>query len=190
MTPTLLLLERLATLINQSLRDDAARHGLLPIHLQALAYLAACNRYSDIPSALAEYFGTTRGTVSQTIAVLERKGLVRREADPCHGRRVHLKLTRRGRAVKSSWSRRLEQALADTPDLSPGFAASLQALLVALQRQNDNQAFGICRQCAWFRQAAGGAQCGLTGEPLSLEMTTKICREWRPPESVAEAARA
>src|SRR5690606_2194379 len=114
MTPTLLLLERLATLINQSLRDDAARHGLLPIHLQALAYLAACNRYSDIPSALAEYFGTTRGTVSQTIAVLERKGLVRREADPCHGRRVHLKLTRRGRAVKSSWSRRLEQALADT----------------------------------------------------------------------------
>src|SRR5690606_38763890 len=122
------------------------------------------------------------------IAVLERKGLIRRQADPSHGRRVHLKLTRRGRAVlKSSWSRRLERALADMPDLSPGFAASLQALLVALQRQNDNQAFGICRQCAWFRQGAGGAQCGLTGEPLALEMTTKICREWRAPEAVPEA---
>jgi DNA-binding MarR family transcriptional regulator len=188
MEPAVLLLERLATLVNQSLRDDAARHGLLPIHLQALAYLAACNRYSDIPIALAEYFGTTRGTVSQTIAVLERKGLVRREPDPRHGKRVHLRLTRKGRAVlKSSWSRRLEQALATTAGSSPGFTDSLQALLVALQRQNDNQAFGICHQCAWFRREAGGARCGLTGEPLAVEMTQKICREWRPPPAPVPA---
>ncbi|HLT89885.1 MAG TPA: MarR family winged helix-turn-helix transcriptional regulator [Woeseiaceae bacterium] len=186
MAPTFLLLERLATLVNQSLRDDAARHGLQPIHLQALAYLAACNRYSDIPIALAEYFGTTRGTVSQTIAVLERKGLITREADPLHGKRIHLRLTRKGRNVlKSSWSQRLEAALEETTGNPADMNASLQALLVALQRQNDNRAFGICRQCAWFRRTGSGAQCGLTGEPLAAAMTTKICREWQQPEAVA-----
>src|SRR5690606_6066995 len=111
MAPTFLLLERLATLANQTLRDDAARHGLQPIHRQALEYLAACHRYSVIPAPLAEHFATTRGTVSQTIAVLERKCLITREADPLHGKRIHLRLTRKGRNVpKSSWSQRLEAA--------------------------------------------------------------------------------
>lgn len=188
MQPTLLLLERLATLINQTLRDDAARHGLLPIHLQALAYLSACNRYSDMPIALAEYFGTTRGTVSQTIGVLERKGLIRRQADPQHGKRIHLKLTRAGKAVlAASWSKRLDKALAAAGG-SPGLESSLQALLVTLQRQNDNQAFGVCHQCAYFRRRARGAQCGLTGEPLALPHTQQICREWRPPMAPPEPA--
>lgn len=189
MEPTLLLLERLATLINQCVRDDAARHGLLPIHLQALAYLSVCNHYSDMPIALAEYFGTTRGTVSQTIAVLERKGLIRRQADPKHGKRIHLKLTRAGKSIlASSWSKRLEKALAVASGVAPELESSLQALLVTLQRQNDNQAFGLCHQCAHFRRRARGAQCGLTGEPLAAAQTEKICREWRRPEDTLEPA--
>jgi hypothetical protein len=76
MSTSAILLERMGALIQQSVRNDAARHGLLPIHVQVLHYLAVCNRYSDLPVAIADYFGVTRGTVSQTLAVLERKGLV------------------------------------------------------------------------------------------------------------------
>ena len=50
-----LLLERLGALIQQSVREEAARHGLLPIHIQVLHYLSRANRYSDIPIAIAEY---------------------------------------------------------------------------------------------------------------------------------------
>ena len=85
------LLERLGALIQQSVRDAAARQGLLPIHIQVLHYLMRANRYSDLPIAIAEYFGITRGTVSQTLAVLERKGLLTKEPDAQHGKRVHLK---------------------------------------------------------------------------------------------------
>ena len=80
-------LERLSTLVQQAVRDDASRQGLLPIHWQVLAYLARANRYSDIPIAVAEYLGITRGTVSQTLAVLERKGLIAKEGDERHGKR-------------------------------------------------------------------------------------------------------
>ena len=63
MNTSSLLLERLGALIQQSVREDAARHGLLPIHLQVLHYLANANRYSDLPIAIADYFGITRGTI-------------------------------------------------------------------------------------------------------------------------------
>lgn len=174
------LFERLAALIHQSVRDDAARHGLLPIHLQVLGYLAQANRYSDLPIAVAEYFGITRGTVSQTISVLDRKGLVARQPDEQHGKRVHLALTAAGRAVLAhSWARRLDAALAQAGhDDAEG---ALMDLLGALQRQNGHRAFGVCRHCAHFLEGGGRQRCGLTGEALTAPQAAKICREWSQP---------
>jgi DNA-binding MarR family transcriptional regulator len=178
-----LLLERMGALIQQSLREDAARHGLLPIHIQVLEYLSQANNYSDLPIAVAEYFGITRGTVSQTLALLERNGFLRKESDPRHGKRVHLKLTTAGRAVlKGSWSRRLESALPiEQRPNAELLESTLRGLLVALQRQNGQRTFGICQRCAHFLNEPRGSRCGLTGEPLAKEQTARICREWTAP---------
>lgn len=181
MSPASLLLERIGALIQQSVRDDAARHGLLPIHIQVLRYLAQANRYSDLPIAIAEYFGITRGTVSQTLALLERKGLVRKQADPKHGKRVHLSLTPAGASMlAASWAERVEQALASAPALE----SSLRQLLGALQQVNGQRAFGLCRQCAHFVEEPLSHRCGLTGEPLASEQTVRICREWKAPAAL------
>lgn len=178
MSTATLYLERLGALLQQSVREDAVRHGLLPIHVQVLQYLAQANRYSDLPIAIAEYFGITRGTVSQTLAVLERKALVRKEADARHGKRIHLKLTPAGMAVlQGSWAERVQSAL-DMQDEAPQLADALHGVLVTLQRLNGRHAFGICRQCAHFLADADINHCGLTGEPLTTEQAAKICREW------------
>jgi DNA-binding MarR family transcriptional regulator len=182
MNKTSLLLERLGALLQQSVRDDASRHGLLPIHVQVLHYLARANRYSDLPIAIAEYFGITRGTVSQTLAVLERKKLLIKEPDPRHGKRVHLRLTAAGESVlNGSWAERVEQALIGLPLDAVALEDSLRNLLLALQRVNGQRAFGICRQCAHFQTEDQGGRCGLTGEPLADEQTVRICREWTAP---------
>lgn len=182
------LLERLAALIQSAVRDDAARHGLLPIHLQVLAYLGVANRYSDLPIAVAEYFGITRGTVSQTLAVLERRRLITKVPDARHGRRIHLQLTHEGEALLAgSWPERLDAALTASGAASAGLEDGLRALLAALQRLNRHQAFGVCRQCVHFRREDGGHRCGLTGEPLALAQTHKICREWTAPSASTEA---
>ncbi|MFD2189771.1 MarR family winged helix-turn-helix transcriptional regulator [Pistricoccus aurantiacus] len=177
------LLERLAALIHQSVRDDAARHGLLPIQLQVLAYLAQANHYSDIPIAVAEYFGVTRGTVSQTLSVLERRGLVAKRPDSKHGKRIHLHLTEAGRALlKDSWANRLARALEEAPGVEEEtLEEGLRGFLVALQRQNHHRAFNVCKHCVHFLEEAEGYRCGLTKEPLAVEQTLKICREWTPP---------
>lgn len=185
------LLERLAALIHQSVRDDAARHGLLPIQLQVLAYLAQANHYSDIPIAVAEYFGITRGTVSQTLGVLERRGLVVKRPDDRHGKRLHLHLTEAGRALlDDSWASRLSRTLDETPGLEADtLEEGLRGLLVALQRHNDHRAFNVCRRCAHFLDEGDGYRCGLTKEPLVAEQTLKICREWTSPQPPPAATR-
>lgn len=179
MTAAPILLERIAALIQQSVRDDAARFGLLPMHVQVLAYLARANRYSDMPIAVAEYFGVTRGTVSQTLAVLERKGYVTKTADERHGKRVHLGLTPAGEAVLAgTWVSRIDALLAGQSGLAQPLETVLRALLTGLQRLNGQQAFGVCRECAYFQKLRQGGRCGLTGERLDGPQTQRLCREW------------
>ncbi len=186
-----LLLERLSTLINQTVRDDAARHGLLPIHLLVLGYLGRANRYSDLPIAIAEYFGLTRGTVSQTIAVLERRGLLTKAADARHGRRVHLQLTPQAtQLMQDTWMQRLDEALQTGPTDAPAAEQALRGVLTQLQRLNHQRPFGVCQQCAHFQagESASSAHCGLTGEPLNGDQPERICREWSFPVTMKTPA--
>ena len=45
---------------------------LEPVHLATLRYLCNCNRFSNTASAITEYLGQTKGTISQTLKVLEK----------------------------------------------------------------------------------------------------------------------
>jgi MarR family transcriptional regulator, negative regulator of the multidrug operon emrRAB len=159
----------------------AARHGLLPVQLQVLTYLAQANRFSDLPIAVAEYLGITRGTVSQTIAVLERDGLVSKHEDEHHGRRVHLRLTAAGaKIVSSAWSHRV--ALSFAAEARPDAVQSTVGRLVSvMQQHNVQQSFGICHTCVHHRSVGGKASCALLNESLAKPQIEKICREWQSP---------
>lgn len=50
-------LERVANLIRTDMRRSGMVHGLQPIQLEALHYLGRCNRYSNNPMAVAEFWG-------------------------------------------------------------------------------------------------------------------------------------
>ncbi len=180
---SVLLLERIGTLIQQAVREEASRHGLQPIHLHVLQYLRLANRYSDMPIAVAEYLGVTRGTASQSLALLERKGYVVKEADSQHGRRLHLSLTPAALALlDDGWAQRVERAALSSASMTGKLLdASLQGLLLVLQRANRQRAFGVCNQCDHFLRESGSARCGLTGEQLAPEQTVRICREWTAP---------
>jgi DNA-binding MarR family transcriptional regulator len=66
------LVERLGNLMRASCARRAPTETLQPVHLQALIYLTKANRYSNTPQALADYLGLTKGTVSQTLLILDR----------------------------------------------------------------------------------------------------------------------
>ena len=68
-------IERMAALMRAEERRRCAECGLQPVHLQVLDYLLICNQYSNTPAAVSKYLGMTRGTVSQTLLLLEKKRL-------------------------------------------------------------------------------------------------------------------
>ncbi|MFZ2312798.1 MAG: MarR family transcriptional regulator, partial [Methylobacter sp.] len=93
------LIERMAALIRSEERKKCTELGLQPVHLQVMDYLSRCNRYSDTPAALTNYLGMTRGTVSQTLLLLEKKGYIKKTADANDRRMVHLSLLAEGSAI-------------------------------------------------------------------------------------------
>lgn len=174
------VLERLTNLLRAEQREAGAAAGLQPVHLASLAYLSRANRYSDTPAAVTDYLGATKGTVSQSLRLLERKGFIARRPDAEDKRVAHLELTASGkRALAAAWpSSRLDEALASlAPKRQERLEEDLLELLTALQRTQGGRSFGVCRTCRLFERTAEGFRCGLTGEPLAPPETEKRCRE-------------
>ena len=149
--------------------------------------MTLCNRYSDTPQAVAEYLGLTKGTVSQTIKVLEQKGLLRKRGDARDKRLVHLKPTTKGR--------RLVERTVPAESLMPGLeklsksesqvaVEALRVLLHSVQKANDLKTFAPCHTCRFNQKHEGSYFCGLTQEPLAERDVTLLCREHRYPVSV------
>lgn len=178
------LIERLGRLADALQRSG----GIVPAQWEALRYLGRANRYSRHPGALAAFLGATKGTVSQTVIALERKGLVVRADDPRDRRAVHIDLTDAGRGALS------QDPLGGLAEVAAGLAAAaaarlaadLAALLAGLQRRRGRPGFGVCGTCRFFRrngaegEAGGPHRCGLTQEPLGDTDAGHICIEHTP----------
>jgi len=98
-------LERIEQLFRSELKPLLGAEGLQWVHLRMLDYLARANRYSNTPLAVAEYLNLTKGTVSQSLILLEEKGLVRRSDDAADRRIVRLTLTEAGEKVVAQTAR-------------------------------------------------------------------------------------
>ncbi len=175
------LLERLASLRRSECRTLLSEHGLQPVHLEALNYLSVCNRYSDTPKAVTEFLGQTKGTVSQTLKVLEKKHLLEKVTDTQDRRVTHLSLTKAGVELVTliQGSASLVAALDSlAPANLNSINVSLKALLTSYQENNNYLTFGQCLSCIHnIKQGDGRFLCGLTQEALSQGDVELICRE-------------
>ena len=180
------LVQCLGRLMRAESRSRPGTGELHPVHLQALLYLKQANRYSNTPQALTEYLGSTKGTVSQSLLLLYRKGWVNRYADAEDGRVVRLGLSAKGERLLARagmapvWQRALQGIQAG--DVETALRVLQQALL-NLQRERSQKSFGVCHTCRHFRREGGQQfRCGLTGESLEPAEILKICREHAWPQ--------
>lgn len=83
----------------QSTATLAFTHGLNPAQWAALRYFAHTAPETSGVMGFARHHGTTKGTASQTIAALEKKGFVARHRNQDDRRAFHLHLTAAGHNV-------------------------------------------------------------------------------------------
>jgi len=172
--------------------DRLARRGgdgaeLNPAQWEALRYVARANRFSRNPAALADYLGSTRGTVSQTLIALEQKGLIERHPSERDRRSIDLALTISGNAAlrRDPIEHLAEDIAAALGKDAEKLADALRASLVHAIARNDGKPFGICHTCRHFRRNAkpGARQphhCALLNAPLSASDSELICVEQAP----------
>ncbi|MDT8405793.1 MAG: MarR family winged helix-turn-helix transcriptional regulator [Methylococcales bacterium] len=173
-------IERISGLVRAVERRQCLVLGLQPIHVRILEFLAESNQRSDTSVSVADYFGLTKGTVSQSLQVLERKELIYREVDAEDRRVMHLRLTAAGQTMLASLHPLHEFCDAEQ-HMNASQISQLEALLVVLlktlQATNKVKSFGICLSCGYFQETEGHYVCGLTDEPLAQQEIEKICRD-------------
>ena len=177
------LVERLGNLMRTEMRKAGSEESLQPVHLHALIYLSKANRYSNTPQALADYLGLTKGTVSQTLLLLDRRGLIERFEDDIDRRVVRLRLSSAGEQLLAESQPALAWQNA-TRNISPNrirnATSALREALVTLQVDNEAAVFGVCSTCSWCQKLSQRIyRCGQMGDRLSGPETRKLCRVYR-----------
>lgn len=170
------LLDRLGRTVHNLQFTD----GLNPAQWGALRFISRAKPATCKPSALADYLGNTKGTISQTLKSLEIKGLIRRVAGTKDRRVVRLELTEAGRVVLARdplWH--LEAAAAEMPDEITTATRVLARYVKKLQGECGLKPFGVCNECGHFsgdfHGQEGVPRCGLTGEPIAVQEVEQIC---------------
>ena len=178
------ILDRLGNLLRSDMRRVGGESGLQVVHLQAMIYLAQANRFSNTPQALAEYLGLTKGTVSQSLLLLDRNNLIERYQDGEDRRVVRLRLSSEGEemlrvnGLHELWRN-------STRDLSANrirtVVSALRDTLFRIQDQAGGSNFGTCETCIhWSRRSARAYHCEWYGERLSMAESRELCRTHVP----------
>lgn len=173
------LVSRLGELCRADQRTRAAEFQLQPIHVQAMQYVSRANRYSNTPRGVAEYLGLTKGTVSQTLIFLQRRGYLQRFVDADDHRVVRLALTDAGvlvlreTAQPQGWPHALR-------GISPARKRTALRVLSEIEvwiQSRHGIAFGTCPSCLHSTQEGPRRfRCGVTGDLLNVAETRRLCR--------------
>ena len=178
-------IERIAELQRADSRRCTAEFGLQPVQLEVLHYLSICNQFSDTAKALTEYLGQTKGSVSQTLKVLENKGYLCKVADLSDGRITHLQVTESARqllqkAIPSPLFTVACKGLTEQKNIQ--IESSLKELLEALLGSNNMKTFGVCSSCRYNTHKGGSEYyCELLNTPLQHSAEQLICIEHQLP---------
>ena len=170
-------LERLARLI----RSAGHVQGLIPAQWDVLRYLSRANGFSNSPVATAQYLGTTKGTISQTIMALVKKGLVESEARGGDKRSVALHLSAKGRETLAldplaALARDIEELGSKT---RRRFARAVGQLLLAETARQQHASFGTCDSCRYLLHSRSPA-CTSFGAALDESKLHLLCHRFKP----------
>ena len=171
---------RIRAMINRLARLDALHawsDDLNPTQIAVLEYLSQANRFSRSPSHVAAYLGTTRGTVSQTLKALVRKGYAGERQSRVDKRSISFDLTDAGRELLLN-----ETAVENTlRQLRAGDADQLESMLREILNTTllarGGKPFGMCRNCRYHQLRETGRFCTLLNVELSADEAEQICHE-------------
>lgn len=147
-------LNKLALAMRTDAQQRSREHGLHPTQAQLLSLLATRPADGLRLGGLASELGVTAATASDSVAALERKGLVRRTRSAIDARVVHVSLTDDGRRAAASLTEWPDVMLQALDDLDADECAALLRVLLkmirSLQERGVISPARMCVTCTYF----------------------------------------
>lgn len=168
--------------VGRAAQSADARSELTAAQWTCLRFFARSNGSTRTPSAFASFQATTRGTASQIIKSLERRGLVARTRSERDRRSVCFDLTEAGqRMLARDPLRDLVGLIGGLGDAEGArFLVTLSRLASALAARRDVPAFGTCRDCSHFGTSGDAAYCACMAAELAADEMHKLCASYTP----------
>jgi DNA-binding MarR family transcriptional regulator len=143
-------LAKVGIALRQQAWAEAGGRGLTPTQGQVLALLRA-NPAGLRPGALARQLGVTQPTASDSVAALQRKGLVAKTPMAGDGRAVVVRLTPAGvrEAAAAAWPDFLLEAVDELSAAEQ--AAFLRALVTMIRTLQERGRIPVARMCVSCR---------------------------------------
>jgi DNA-binding MarR family transcriptional regulator len=176
-------LEKISEVFRVLLWTEAKEHKLSPIQMQLLIYIKyhSADKQRRI-AAMAREFNLTKATISDSIRVLEQKGLIQRADDAADSRSFNFSLTEQGLKLTGmieNFTLPLDGAIATLPPQQK--ETILLSVLDLIYRLNQNGVISTQRMCYNCFYYAGDRQqhhhCNLMQRPLVVDDLRIECPE-------------
>ncbi|MBM3658412.1 MAG: winged helix-turn-helix transcriptional regulator [Actinobacteria bacterium] len=175
--------ERLGRALRAARQDVATRHEVSLLGLSVIETLAdgRPRRVGDLAAEL----DVSQPTVSDAVAVLDRRGLIRRDRDPADLRSTLVALTARGGRVAADTATELAPLLAAGSGTATDRATTLRVLLGEIARLHAAGVITVnrsCLDCLHYRPPGtrSRARCLLLATSLADRDLRVDCPEHQP----------
>ncbi len=176
--------DRLGNAVRAARRRFATAHGLSLLQLQVVELLGQEADPRARVGTLAAELGVSSPTLSDAVASLEAKGLLRRTPDPDDGRASILTLTPEGRRLAADADAALGPILDAARAVAPTRrGAALEAILemiASLYRAGLISVDESCLTCDHYEAGPAGPSCALLGIALRPENLRVRCPDHVP----------
>jgi len=175
-------LERVAEMFRVLLWDQAKRLGLSPIQIQILIFLHNHSHQMATVSHLSREFNLAKPTISDAVAALGRKGLIKRIKSSTDARSCPIRLTKGGTrsvAETEKFANPLKSVVSALSDADKeAFWSILSRLIFASHRDGLIAVQRICYACKYYEQNTDDAYCRLLERELVANDIRADCPEF------------
>ncbi len=176
-------LEKISEVFRVLLWAEAKEHKLSPIQMQLLIFIKYHNNDKQRRIAsMAREFNLTKATISDSIKVLEQKGLIKRTDDALDSRSFNFSLTDQGvklTGMIENFTLPLDGAIATlAPEKKEQFLVSVLDLIYRLNQNGIISTQRMCYNCYYY---SGDRQqthyCNLMQKDLAIDELRIECPE-------------
>lgn len=181
-------LEKISEVFRVLLWTEAKEHKLSPIQMQLLIFIKYHNSDKQRRIAsMAREFNMTKATISDSIKVLEQKGLIERADDVLDSRSFNFSLTDKGvklTGMIENFTKPLDGAIATlSPQQKNEFLVSVLDLIFRLNQNGIISTQRMCYNCYYYN---GNRQqthfCNLMQKELAIDELRIECPEHKSTE--------